>query len=362
LKLSSFNFIDRPQLHVLQWLALVLLSVGVVSAAGAQSSDGERPVPILTGNAGYFTFVNGGQVELNPQFNPVLLLPLGDKWLIESRGSFEGDFERKNDGSGPYGGMVEKEIDYLQADYIANRYVTFTAGRFLTPFGMYNERMYPIWIRDLQTVPLIFGLNQESSNGVMMRGGFSLNSKVNLNYATYFSTFSTIHKFESDRIAGFRVGVFLPGPRIEVGGSWRKELQEDRPNAFGFHFAWQPLAIPLNLRSEYARSDDGSGYWIEAAYRLSQVPFWQKAMRRTEIVGRAQQFFSTGLDADEAEEYGLPEASARQGDFGLNYYLHDGLKATASYGRQFSTIGNLNVWSVGIAYRFAIPLGKVGPQ
>jgi len=353
---------SRYQVLIAQWLAAAVLGIGALSTACAQTGDAERPVPILTGNAGYFTFVNGGAAELNPQINPVLLVPIGDRWLIESRAEFEGEFERKDDGIGPYGGVVNKEIDYLQADYIANRYVTITAGRFLTPFGIYNERLYPIWIRDLQNTPLIFPLGTGSSDGVMLRGGFALNSRVNLNYATYFSTLSTVNRFESDRVAGFRAGLFLPGPRIEFGGSWRKELQEDRPTGFGFHFAWQPPAIPLNLRSEYARTDDGSGYWIEGAFRLSQVPFWQKAMRRTEIVGRAQQFFSHGLEEDEAAEYGLPEFNTQEGDFGLNYYLRDGLKATASYGRQFSSDGNRNVWSFGVAYRFAVPLGRVRPQ
>src|SRR5258707_10493749 len=44
------------------------------------------------------------------------------------------------------------------------------------------------------------------------------------NYATYFSTFSTVNKFESDRTAGGRLGFFFPGPRIEVGA--RKEETE----------------------------------------------------------------------------------------------------------------------------------------
>ena len=171
-----------------------------------------------------------------------------------------------------------------------------------------------------------------------------------------------MNKFESDRTAGGRLGFFLPGPRIEVGASFQKELQEERANAFGFHFAWQPSAIPLNLRSEYARSHDGSGYWIEAAYRLSQVPFWQKAMRRTEIVGRGQQLFAGDIDEDEAEEYGLPDVNTKQGDLGLNYYIRDGLKASASYSRRFNSDGNVNLWTVGLAYRFAFPLGRVGPQ
>ena len=171
-----------------------------------------------------------------------------------------------------------------------------------------------------------------------------------------------MNKFESDRTAGGRLGFFLPGPRIEAGVSVQKKLQEERANAFGFDFSWQPTTLPLNLRSEYARSHEGSGYWIEAAYRLSQVPFWQKALRRTEVVGRAQQLFAGEIGEDEAAEYGLPNVNTRQGDFGLNYYLRDGLKASASYGRRFNSDGNVNLWTVGIAYRFAFPLGRVGPQ
>jgi hypothetical protein len=346
--------------QTLAFLVFLVFFLPIVLRAQApdQVLDTERPVPILTGNAGFFTNVSGGQTELVPEINPVLLLPLGDRWLVESRAEFKGEFERP-DGGGAYGGKVEQEIDYLQVDYIANKYLTVTAGRFLTPFGIYNERLYPIWIRSLQPTPLIFPLGTGSSDGAMLRGGFSLNSKVNLNYAAYFSTLSTVNRFESDRTAGGRVGFFLPGPRIEAGVSFQKELQEERSNAFGFHFAWQPMALPLNLRSEYARSHDGSGYWIEAAYRLSQVPFWQKALRRTEVVGRAQQLFAGEIDEDDAEEYGLPDVNTRQGDFGLNYYIRDGLKATASYSRRFNSDGNVNLWTVGIAYRFAFPLGRV---
>ena len=357
---------DWPGRRCAQALAFLVLFISFLPAALTaqapdQTSDMERPVPILTGNAGFFTNVNGGETELVPEINPVLLLPLGDRWLVESRAEFIGEFERP-EGGGAYGGKVEQEIDYLQVDYIVNKYLTVTAGRFLTPFGIYNERLYPIWIRSLQPTPLIFPLGTGSSDGAMLRGGFSLNPKVNLNYAAYFSTLSTVNKFESGRTAGGRAGFFLPGPRIEAGFSWQKELQEERSNAFGFHFAWQPTALPLNLRSEYARSHDGSGYWIEGAYRLSQVPFWRKALRRTEVVGRAQQLFAGEISPADAAEYGLPDVNTRQGDFGLNYYLRDGLKAAASYSRRFNSDGNVNLWTVGIAYRFAFPLGRMGPR
>ncbi|MGO9124764.1 MAG: hypothetical protein ACLP6G_07720 [Terriglobales bacterium] len=328
----------------------------------AQAPTSDHPVPILTGTAGYFNFVTAGQNQVDAQINPVLLLPLGDSWLVESRAEFEGAFQRPPDG-GPYGGMVSKNLDYLQADYIANPYVTVTMGRFLTPFGIFNERLYPIWIRSLQQDPLILPLSAESSDGMMLRGGFPASAQANLTYAVYVSAVSSEHNnLQSDRNIGGRISFFLPSTRVEVGASFQKLLQDERTNAFGFHFAWQPTRLPLNVHSEYARSNQGSGYWIDGAYRLSQVPFWQKAMRHTELAGRAEQFFNGQIGSDEAQALGLPGANTREGEFGLNYYLHDGLKAVASYGRQFSSGGNLNLWTVGIAYRFLIPLGRVGVQ
>ncbi len=330
--------------------------------AAAQSSDVEKPVPILTGTAGTFSFVTAGQQTLDAQINPVLLVPLGDHWLVESRAEFEGAFQRPP-GGGPYGGPVSKNLDYAQADYIANPYVTVTLGRFLTPFGIFNERLYPIWIRSLQQDPLILPLSAESSDGMMLRGGFAVNPKANFTYAAYVSAISTGHNnLQSDRNVGGRMSFFFPGTRVEVGASFQKLLQDTRTNAFGFHFTWWSTRLPLNVHSEYARSNQGSGYWVDGAYRLSQLHFWQKAMRRTELAGRAEQFFSGSISPDEAAALGLAPANTREGEFGLNYYLQDGLKVVGSYGRQFSSAGNLNLWTVGIAYRFLIPLGRSGAQ
>jgi len=342
--------------------AVCLLLILSFSAAflRAQTSSSDKPVPILTGSVGYFTFVTGGQTELDTQVNPVLLLPLGDRWLVESRAEFEGAFQRPP-GGGPFGGPVSKNLDYAQVDYIANPYLTVTVGRFLTPFNIFNERLYPIWIRSLQQDPLILPLSAESSDGMMLRGGFPINGTANLSYAVYVSAVSTVHNnLESDRSVGGRMGMFLPGTRFEVGASWQRLLQDGRSNAFGFYSAWQSQRLPLSMHSEYERSNQGSGYWVDGAYRLSRVQFWQRTMRRLEVAGRAEQFFNGQISSDASQALGLPGANTREGEFGLNYYLHDGLKVAASYGRQFSSDGNLNLWTVGIAYRFALPLGRVG--
>lgn len=333
----------------------------LATCAVAQSPNGDKPIPILSGSAGAFSFVSGGQNLIDTQINPVLLLPLGDHWLVESRAEFEGQFQRPP-GGGPYGGPVNKHVDYAQVDYIASPYVTITAGRFLTPFGIFNERLYPIWIRALQPDPLILGIGTASSDGAMLRGGFALNRRANMNYAAYVSATSIgISSVDSERHVGGRMGFFFLGPRLEVGGSWQKTLAGDRKNAFGFHMGWQPPRLPLNLRAEFARSYYGSGYWIEGVYRLRQLPIWQKAMSRTELVGRGQQFF-TGPVGWQASPWSLPWANTREADFGVNYFLRDGLKVVGSYGRQFSPLGNFNRWTYGIAYRFLIPLGPTGAQ
>lgn len=352
----------RRQWTALFWAACACLLFLSLKPADAQAQEADKPIPIFSGSIGTFSFVTGGQNVIDTQINPVLLVPLGDHWLIESRAEFEGEFQRPPDG-GPYQGRVEKHLDYAQLDYIVNPYLTVTAGRFLTPFGIFNERLYPVWIRFLQPDPLTLPINTAPSDGAMLRGGFTVNAHANMNYAAYVSATSIgIDSVDSERHAGGRMGFFFPGVRLEVGGSFQRTLQNDRKNAFGFHASWQPTRLPISVRSEMARSYEGSGYWAEGAYQLSQVHFWQKAMRRTQLVGRAQQFFVGEINPDLAADLGLPPANTRMGEFGVNYFLRDGLKAIASYGRGFSSAGNFNQWSYGIAYRFLIPLGPTGAQ
>jgi len=346
-------------------LLFLCAMVGSLSTANAQTEDSDsaetpKPIPVLTSGMGFVTQFQGGQPNLDPIVSPIVLIPLGEHWLIESRGTFEADFAQPP-GSNTYHGSVEKELDYAEVDYIANPYVTVTVGRFLTPFGIYNERLYPVWIRDLQTDPLILGIGTGPSGagtGAMIRGGFPLSHKVNLNYATYFSTNITESPVDSYREVGGRVGVFLPGPRLEVGGSFQHLLQGERSNAFGFHFEWQPSAIPLDLRSEYARSDLGSGYWIESAYRLSQIPKAQDQFSKVQVVARMQQYF-TGAYPGWYQDSGwnMPWWNTQQFEFGVNYYFRYNLRAVSSYGRQLSYWGNANIWTVGITYRFVMPLG-----
>jgi len=331
---------------------------GVVLVAGlaaAQTDAKVETVPILSAGVAFVPTVEGGQTTLTSVVAPVVLVPIGDKWLVESRVTFEGDFARQ-DGTGPFVGPVEKEIDYAEVDYIANRYMTVTAGRFLTPFGIYNERLYPVWVRNLQTEPLILPLEESSSNGAMVRGGIPVAKNVAINYAAFFSTLSTNQYLDSDREVGGRFGLFFSRQRVEVGVSVLHKLQEDHDNYYGAHVEWQPRVVPFDIRSEYVDAPSGRGYWIEPALRLSSIHRWHPVTSRLQVVGRIQQFLPHGIPDDDE----LPSVNTKQAEFGFNYYIADGWRVVASTGRQFSSAGNQNVWTVGMTYRFALPLGHGG--
>ena len=317
------------------------------------AADEAKPIPVLSGGAAFVPTWDSGDPTLVSIVSPVLLVPISRNLMFESRAEFEGDFVRRNGNSGDFTGAIDKSLQYAEFDYIGNKYVTFTAGRFLTPFNIFNERLYPNWIRNTQTDPLIFPIGTGSDNGLMMRGGVSLDSNVTFNYAVYFSALSTIDNLESERHAGIRAGLFFPHHRLEIGFSEQHALQNARVNRAGSYIEWQPARVPFDLRAEGAYSrEEGDGLWVEGAYRLRNAK--ASFLRRAQAVARTQTFHPgtvAGINPD------LPTVDTKRTEVGLNYYLNDGWKALASYGRTFTAAGNSSIWTVGMTYRFVIPLG-----
>lgn len=317
------------------------------------STDYAQPEPVLSGGIAFVPSWDGGKPDLDSIAAPVLLIPLGNHFVVESRTEFEGNFQRRNGTSGDFTGAVAKSLDYAELDYIGNPYVTVTVGRFLTPFNIFNERLYPAWIRNTQTDPLIFPLATGSDDGVMLRGAVAVTQAVTLNYSAYFSALVNNAGFESERHAGMRAGVFLPRRRLEIGGSVQHELQGSRGTRYGLYLEWQPRRIPFDLRSEEANSSlEGNGFWLEGAYRFRNVNF--APLRRAQLVARIQAFHTGSAPLANPN---LPNMDTKRTEFGVNYYLNDGWKALASYGRTFTAAGNSNIWTVGMTYRFVFPLG-----
>ena len=335
-------------------------SMVVMFLAGC-SASAQETVPILSGGAGFFGASAAGAQYYQPVLAPVLTVPLGKKWLIESRADLREFISRENGTSGPYQGKFFGTLEYLQVDYLANSHVTITAGRFLTPFGIFNERLSAIWIDKFQDPPVIaaIGTGRGYSDGFMLRGLLLASTGFQLNYAAYFSTLSTVEKFESQRGTGGRIGIFLPGTRLELGASYRRTLEDGGENSTGVDLSWAPYAAPVEIKGEWAHSDSGHGYWIQASYRLSHLTGSDSGLGRLEPVVRMQQFFRSKPVPGDA----LPAGNLQRPEFGLNYYLPHEIRLNGSYARQyFSNTTDSNVWEFGITYRFLFPLWPGGAK
>jgi hypothetical protein len=316
--------------------------------------------PLISGGVGLLTSTNGGVTSLQPVISPVAALPLGEHLLIESR-AFIGDFYAPANGnSGPYKGDFFAQLQYLQLDYIAAPKLTFTVGDFLTPFGTYNERLAPIWISNFQDAPLIYPLGNQhgSSVGAMLRGAAYSNPHVQLNYVGYFSVASNVKQFQGERASGGQFAMYLPGKRLEIGTSYSRLLQGQQGNSTGVHVWWQPYRVPLAIRSEYAHGPHAQGYWVEAAYRMSQWSGPDSWLGRFEPVFRMQQTFRESPGQGDQ----LPAVNTQRADFGLDYHLPHEVRINTSYSRQFASTGNTNIWETTLTYRFLFPAWKGGSK
>jgi hypothetical protein len=339
-----------------KFLGFILAVLLAGPAIFAQSAP-----PVLSGDFQFVGSSNAGALSFQPVFYPVLLVPLGKHWLIESRADLQGFISRENGKTGPYEASFVNSLDYLQVDYIANAHVTFTAGRFLVPFNMFGERYSAAWVRNLLDFPIIYPIGTRtsgSSNGFMLRGVIAAQENWELNYTAYFSALSTIENLQSGRAAGGRMGMFFPHAGFEVGGSYQRFLQNGDYNATGAYFSWEPLPIPLDTRGEFAYSPNGQGYWLEGAYQLSRDRSYTTWSSRLQLVARVQQFFRGKI----APQDFLPAADTNRVDFGLNYYLPHDVRLNGSYGRQYSSTGNFNSWNFQITYHFLFPLLPGGPK
>jgi len=321
---------------------------------GSEAADDPHAgyTPVISGGAGYIHNVNAGVTTLEPQINPILLIPLGQRVLLESRADFTGVFQRKNLTYGSYEGKVYQTIEFAQINWIATKHITTVTGRYLLPFGLFNERLQPVWIRNLQDTPITEAIGtriSDAGNGFMLRGSAVQHPNYSIQYTTYFSVRSNISKLESARTAGFDSSIYLTPHHVEAGVSYQRFLQQKQINSAATYISWQPIHS-LDIKAEGDFSHYGRGYWIESAYHLQQLPLPAIA-RHIQVVGRVQQFYPIHGGGN-----ALPVVDALRFDMGLNYYLCDNLRFVSSFGRSFSSAQNTNIWNIGFTYRFLYSL------
>lgn len=155
-------------------------------------------------------------------FAPIFLWQLNDRVLFESELNLAIDS----------GGASSSDLEYAQATYILNDYVTFGAGKFLNPMNYFVERLHPWWIDKLPDRPLaVFGgILPESVLGAEVRGGAPI-GPTKVEYAFFVGNSPTLLTPDNDLQRGLvnfddlsstkvspggRVG-FFPIPNLEVG-------------------------------------------------------------------------------------------------------------------------------------------------
>jgi hypothetical protein len=330
--------------------------IGIVFTSFVATGNTQN-TPLISGAVGFLTSTTGGKSVLQPAIVPVVVAPLGEHLLFESRFGFYEILQQKPGnavGSGAYSGKFLPSVNYLQLDAIIAPKLTIVAGRFLTPFGTYNERLSPIWIGNFQDAPLISPigiLTSGSSDGLMLRGALFSLPKVQFNYVAYFSVASTLPKFQSARTAGGRADFYFPKARLETGFSYGAFLQDTHYNSFGTHVWWMPPRTNFQLRSEYAHGPHAQGYWIETDYRLARFNGPDSLIGRLEPVFRMEQSFRNSPGQGD----GLPATNTQRPTFGLDYNFPREVRLLTSYSRTLSASGNFNTWETSLTYRFLFP-------
>jgi hypothetical protein len=313
-----------------------------------------QDVPLLSGGMGFFARSDGGDSTFVPVIAPVLVAPLGKSFQIESRATILESFFPN--GQSGYDHAHFSGAQYMQLDYFATSHITVVGGFFLTPFGTYNERLSPIWIGNFQDGAIIFPIGTGTGSGLggMVRGSAISRENYSIDYSAYFSANSTNENFSAARSTGGRVDIYFPKIRLEIGSSYTRSLAAERTNSSGFDVWWEPRNTELKMRSEYAHSPHAQGYWIEADYRLSRFGGRESVIGRVEPLFRWQQFFRNSADPTD----GMPATDTNLVEFGLDYRLPHEVRILTSYGRQFTPLGDSNVWRAGIVYRFLFPAWK----
>jgi len=295
---------------------------------------------------------------------PILLFRMTDKMFAEA----ELEFALED-------GATETGLEYATVHYLANDYLTVSAGKFIVPFGVFAQRIHPSWINRFTSAPPVFGshggvpgndpllpiladigvmasavaplggvgrsvtFSAYLTNGPRTAEHFGEEEDAGHGARPEFGFGSASGDNNDNKMLGGRVGLVL-APNFEVDASAltsRWGYAEvggnlDKPLAFtGYNLAveYRPRA-ELELRTEWVwiRTEmeeiEGAssvietlpqfGGYVQAAYRHG---VWEPVVR-----------FSL-VDQDQSSEHG--DTQLKQYGLGLNYWFSPSIAIMAAY-------------------------------
>lgn len=293
-----------------------------------------RAVTHLAGYAaaGYASQDNGADSFDVANFNPIFHFQYADRVLWES----ELEVEVEEDGS------TGVALEYSAINIFVNDYLTFGAGKFVSPIGNFRQNIHPAWINKLPSAPPGFGHDGAAplaEVGFQLRGGLPIGDRSKVTYTGYVGNGpklegedGELHGVDTDgftgdpddeKVVGGRL-TLLPVPSLEIGVSGAfgdaAVVENDGLDFEGdpardyevlgadFSYRWHTL----DLRGEYVQQDIGDaagsivpegGKWetwyLQGAYQFAEAK-WEGVLRYTDFDSphpdQTQEQWSVGLN------------------------------------------------------------------
>ena len=220
----------------------------------------------------------------NGTFGPAGFAPIF-LWKISDKLFFEGEVEIGiEDGETGFG------LEYATLHYAFSKYFILGAGKFLSPFGTFQERLHPAWINKFAERPL--GLSEEgvmlnpmSEFGAEIRGGTPL-GESRINYVVYLSNgpklntgsedammagqldYENLADNNNNKATGGRLGLQpFPNSSFEIGISGQTAKVGDEKNILYKNVRANLFAVDLN----YVKSIDFLKSTIDIKGQFNQV-------------------------------------------------------------------------------------------
>jgi hypothetical protein len=310
-----------------------------------------KPVPedmkvLLSGNidVSYTDEENASSTFENGHFNPIILAKLSDNILMESEVEYET-------------GGSEIGLEYGQIDWLLNDYMTLVAGKFLVPFGVFNERLHANWINKAPNRPLpmreVIPVDW-SDTGLQMRGNIPVGDfidfipeRITTEYAVYAVNGlegtegaslrdlrgASVTDDNNNKAVGGRIGVIAP-PWMEGGvslyqGAYTPRNDSHSITSFGFDgaFFWKDIA---ELRGEWIFTDQQimsqtlqkDGWSLQGAYKLADLAYLLSNLPGSSFLGRCEfvlRYSTADLDTLSGGE--VVADNRHQFTTGINYYI-----------------------------------------
>lgn len=316
----------------------------------------ETPLAIYGSIVQNYSQVNGQAGQFDPgTISPYFLLQLNNRFLLESVVDLSAD--------GTIG------ISQIQMDWIVSDAVTVVVGRYLTPFGFFNERLNHEWINKMTDTPLMFSQVSPliSTNGVQIRGArYILGSPVKLEYSLYGGNSASLgtapdsppNQQVTDLAAitgtpgvfnaiGGRLGLWVPELGINFGMSGYSQgaytpAAGDRFQMYGvdasYHKGNWDARVEFAQNYQQAGSYIGNdirrtGMYTQLAFRDYQntLPF----LANLELIGRFSMARFSGIDPTQIDLTGFAPGTApvdrNQYTVGINYYLYPSMVLKFDY-------------------------------